>query len=501
FKRIAFLLNGFKHFSIAGEGAEFVFHGRIVPFVIERCRDVRIENIRVDWERTFTSEGTILDSGDGFVDVAFSTAYPYRIRDGQVVFWDDEYFGLRPLLQTMEWDARKREVLPDATDYYTANRAEELASGHVRLRGPYTRLTPGNVLTLKSENRYCPAIAVSDSADVELNDVTLHHAGGMGVIAQNSADLRLHRLVVTPHPDSGRMISVTDDAIHAVNCSGAILIDQCRCGGMWDDGVNIHGIYRSVFRRTSANALLAEARHFQQLGIEIAGAGDRIEFVDPYTLATVHEARLKAVMPLTRQLTQFTFAERLPALIREGYAMANLDRTPAVTIRNSTFRGNKPRGVLVTTPRRVVIEDNTIHTPGAAIYIAGDASAWFESGAVRDLTIRRNLFDNCKYMARATGLAVIDIDPKIESPSLAAAAYHRNIRITDNRFRSAHTALIHARSVAGLRIADNICDRSGEYPPLPTSAPTVDLDSCEEVTVDNNRFPATDGSTETEGPA
>jgi hypothetical protein len=45
----------------------------------------------------------------------------------------------------------------------------------------------------------------------------------------------------------------------------------------------------------------------------------------------------------------------------------------------------------------VLIENNRFPSSGSAILIAGDANAWYESGAVRDVTIRGHVFgESCR---------------------------------------------------------------------------------------------------------
>ena len=45
-KRTAFPLIGFDDFEIEGNGAEFIFHGKMVPFIIEESSDISIKNLR-----------------------------------------------------------------------------------------------------------------------------------------------------------------------------------------------------------------------------------------------------------------------------------------------------------------------------------------------------------------------------------------------------------------------------------------------------------------------
>jgi hypothetical protein len=65
--------------------------------------------------------------------------------------------------------------------------------------------------------------------------------------------------------------------------------------------------------------------------------------------------------------------------------------------------------------------------------------------------------------------------------------YHRNIRFTNNRIKSFNGHFAHARSVKGLALAGNIIERSTTYP-VGSTRPSIELDYCEDVTIENNQF-------------
>jgi hypothetical protein len=88
-----------------------------------------------------------------------------------------------------------------------------------------------------------------------------------------------------------------------------------------------------------------------------------------------------------------------------------------------------------------------------AILIADDALSWYESGAVRDVTIRRNRFIGCGYNS-APDDYVIAIAP--ENRKVVAGVFvHHNIRIEDNEFDTRDGLLLTARSVEGLTFLRN----------------------------------------------
>ena len=346
----------------------------------------------------------------------------------------------------LEFDPVSRATVPKTGDNgfagpYSAQSREE---GIVKIDGRLHRpVSPGNTLVMWAGKRYAPGIAVMDCHDVVLSDVTVHHCGGMGVIAQRTRDIRMERVRVTPSRD--RVVSATADATHFVNCAGEIRIDDCLFENQLDDPVNIHGIYARISRRESPRTLEVELVHGQQRGVDITQAGDEVEFVSNQNLLTYHEARVESFERLNRQYYRLTLESDLPVELKTGDGIASLGWIPDVTVTRTTARNNRARGFLVSTAGKVRIEDNDFHTPGAAVFIAGDANYWFESGKVRDVVIRNNRFDRCLY--GAWGNAVIAIAPEIRQENRAGTAYHRNITIEGNRFDLVDHRLLRAHCV------------------------------------------------------
>ncbi len=489
-KRIAFPLFDLDGFEVAGSGAEFVFHGFVVPFAVWNSRDIRLTGFTVDWERPFHSEGQILAAGSGWADIAFGDQFPYKIAGRRLVF-TGEYGEVLHFENLLEMDSTRHETAFMAPDHYgigERHEASETSPGRVRLTadlaGP---MTPGNILYFGSDHRKCPAIAVSQSRQVEIEDVTLHHSGGMGIIAQLTTDIAVRRVRVTPPPGKDRLVSLTADATHFVNCRGKVEISDCLFENQMDDPVNVHGIYAQISAQLSACELEIALIHGQQLGIDLFAPGDTVELVRGETLAAYHAGVIAAVRRLNKIYSVLTFSEDLPAAITSGDAVVCVEANPDLIIRKCTARGNRARGFLISTGGRVVVEDNHLHTPGAAILIAGDANYWFESGPVQDVTIRGNHFDTCNY--GVWGRAAIDICPEISPEFRSGIFYHRNIRIEGNTFDVFDPRLISAHNVQGLSFMDNEIRASTAYPPPAESGPAFAVTDSADVVIQNNHLP------------
>ena len=484
--RIAFPLFGRDGLIIEGRGARFVFHGFMTPFALRGCAQVRLTGFTVDWERPFHSECDIVGVGEGFVDLRVARdRYPYRIEKGRLTFLNE--FGEELNIGApLEFDPVRRETAHKVYDNYgvtSRHVSEELAPGLIRFRAPFSTVpTPGNVLVMPPDHRRCSAVTIGDSRDITVEDVTLHHSGGMGIIAQRTRDIRVRDVNVTP--SAGRIVSLTADATHFVNCAGSIKITDCLFENQMDDPVNVHGIYARVSERLSDTEMEVELVHPQQHGIDITQAGDTVEIVERESLAAYSQATVTDAERLNKQFTRLRFGGGIPDEVRAGDAVQSLGWQPDLTIRGCTFRGNRARGPLISTAGKVVVEDNTFHTPGAAILIAGDANYWFESGPVRDVVVRRNTFNNCNY--GVWGEATIEVRPEIKPAFRAGAAgYHHNIRIEDNLFVTFHERLLKAHCTDGLSVIGNRMEASSTYPTR-AGGEAFDLSQCSQVTIAGN---------------
>lgn len=488
-KRVAFPLFDRTDFTIQGGGAEFVFHGGILPFALVGCRNIRIQNLSLDWEVPFHGEAEVLAVHADGVDLHVPEAFPYRVVDGRLEFGPITIpFEIKNIL---EFDTARRETAFLARDNYGIGRrceARETGLRQVRLtvalNSPLP--SPGNTLAFMGERRDFPAMAVRNCHGVTVENTTIRHAGGMGFIAQQSTDLTLRRVTVAPPDDGSRLISTTADATHFVNCRGSIRLLDCLFENQMDDPTNIHGIYAQVANFAAPDLLDVRLRHHQQFGVEVARAGDRIELVDGDSLRTWHETTVIRAETLNKEHTRLVLEHTPPRPPGPRDVLGNLTWCPDIEIRGCLCQGNRARGFLVSTAGKILIEENRFHTPGAAILIASDAHDWFESGPVRDVLIRRNHFENCNY--GVWGQAAIQVLPRIKEPDPDAPCYHRNIRIEDNDFTVFDPRLVLARDVDGLRITANRITASDAYPPQHADAPPFDTAGCRDVTIGDNTF-------------
>lgn len=93
------------------------------------------------------------------------------------------------------------------------------------------------------------------------------------------------------------------------------------------------------------------------------------------------------------------------------------------------MQNNRARGILLTSRKRTLIENNIFKVEGAAIKISGDMKFWFESGGCEEVIIRENhLESTCN---KEWGHALIDIDPEMKQ-LVDDKFYHKLVKIENN---------------------------------------------------------------------
>ena len=113
-------------------------------------------------------------------------------------------------------------------------------------------------------------------------------------------------------------------------------------------------------------------------------------------------------------------------------------------------------GFLLTTRKPVLVERCRFEKTGMpAILVEDDASGWYESGVVRNMTISRNTFIQC-------GEAVIQIVPHAPRPE---GEVHRNITITGNTFDLKNGTAIRTRHTGSVKAEKNTFTKDGKKIP------------------------------------
>ncbi|MFD2333045.1 right-handed parallel beta-helix repeat-containing protein [Cohnella sp. GCM10020058] len=213
------------------------------------------------------------------------------------------------------------------------------------------------------------------------------------------------------------------------------------------------------------------------------------QFACARTLTAIGTGTVKAAERLSDRLLEVTLADPVPEAVEEGNVVENVTWTPEVHIAGNRFARIPTRGILLTTRRPAIIENDTFEQMRkSAVWIEGASFSWFESGPVRDLTIRGNKFVDCGD----TDCPVVAVVPAVSEPD-AERPVHRGIRLTDNRFETRDAVVLEAHGTRGLVFSGN------EITAVQTAGfaklmDAIRLTACADTDIRDNRFLTGNGS-------
>jgi hypothetical protein len=515
-KRTAFPLIDFHDFVVDGNGSDFIFHGKMIPFIIEESSNVTITNLSIDWEVPFALEGMVVANNPAkhTFDIEVKTPYMvennrlylsleredspyerkygkrfatwehYNIEVGQNIFWDSK--TMAPLYNTSQYNMPEK-----------GNNAEELKKGLIRISTTIKKLPPiGSVLVSKGEylqNRTSPAFRVFKSKKLAFKNVNVHHAGAMGLIAERSEDITLDGFNVVLKKGSGRMVTTTADATHFCNVKGTVIIKNCTFENMLDDATNIHGTYVRVNKIMDEYTLAVETYHPHQNGYLFGEEGDSVKVVNQKNLQyTTESLVLKKVKRINEKISYITFDKPISGKVDIYDGVENISWHASAIIENNIVRNNRARSFLISTPRKVVVRNNYLSSQMANFRITGDLNLWNESGPNVDLLIENNVIENSVY-GGAGVQAVFLIDPEYSEKKNISGKYSKNITIRNNTIKTFDSSILVAISVDGLIFENNQIIQTDRYKPIFPNAENLHITNCNNVIIKGNTYKKLDG--------
>jgi hypothetical protein len=497
-KRIAFQLEGFDQLEIDANGSSFVFHGLIVPFNIENSSNITIKNLSVDYDKPFYGQGEVVsvNPDDHTFDLKIADDWEYVIHENNLYFKNardvlniQRNIWFDPETKSPVYNVDAYQIDPWnkwINDNYEAYEVEE---GIVRIKQDIAKLPEkGWFFVCKGDKntRLVPGFRIYDAANITLENITIYHSGAMGLIAEKSENIFMNGLNVHLKENSERIVSTVADATHFVNCKGLVRFENCTFKNMLDDATNVHGIYTKLTDIVDSYTIGVKTIHYQQWGFDFASAGDTVLLSNPQTLEAYKKLVVQDVKNLNEEYMELTFSEKIDDIAMLNSGVENISWQADMIMRNCNVDQNRARSILISTRGDVLVEDCYFSSMMAAILFAGDMNYWFESGPVRNVTIRNNTFEN--HCSGGKGNTVFKIDPIIPNPDKKEDYFHHNIKITNNTIRTFDRGILHALSVKNLTFSNNIIQQTTDLPPLNPDKPVIKIEHCKGVKIEGNEY-------------
>ena len=521
-KKIGILLEEVDDLTIEGNGSTLLVYGDMMAVAVVESSNIKMQNFVLDYKDADTIDISVVKTdvdanGKPYADIYVPAAYNYVIsEDGKHIQWQGEISAEtgKPYWTWNDADfcaylvvykGYDRTVIratnKDASNPFTG--VKNIApSGASTLRFTYeselpTDIVEGNIYQLSNSAwRQTAGAFFWESEDLTVENIDVHYLSGFGWLTQMCKNVEFKGVDFLPRDGSGKYTTSNADQLHVAGCGGYFKVTDCNFSMAHDDPINVHGTYMRVEEVIDAKTVRVKYIHGQQGGFKQFHEGDEVLFysrtyleepdgqveAEPFIVkSSIGPGEVYNGNKLDLVTEIVTFAEALPAatvadlrktVVKNNetqplYVAENVTYTPAVTIKGNRMKSIPTRGILCTTRQEVLIEDNIFDNMAmASIYLSNDADDWYESGPIRNLTIRNNTF----YI-RPTGQSAVGtvsgvfIEP-ITIPSWAMTGgattaknpetpVHKNITIEGNTFHISNDNVVTANRVDGLKIKNN----------------------------------------------
>lgn len=545
-KHIALLLEEQSDVIINGNGSLFMIHGDCMALAVVKSKNIHLYDFSWDFADPTTIEMTVSDvgtwEGGEYTDFYMPACFSHEIADNERdVIWNS---AVDPTSQTYYWQDKNHKngwtlvaYHPDRniTRRYALElgpfaehrtKVEQLDDTTIRIyydqNRPYLH-KQGLVFEFCSTPRRETAGAfIWESAHTVIEQVHVHYMHAFGWLTQMSHHVSYYDCTFQTRPESERHTSGYADCIHFSGAGGHVHIEGCTFKQAHDDPINVHGTFTRVEEKIDDHTLLLKYIQRQQGGFPQYYVGNQVMFYrrdllvpgeDNGQIYTVKKVVHPGEQGNDMRSMRVTFEEKLPDDLatyltdkEPMFVAENITFTPSVCIKDNHFETISTRGILCTTRKSVLIEGNVFkHMAMDCIYLSNDSHFWYESGPIRNTTIRNNTFYVTKVGGAPWRNAAIRIDPITYGNTLPPVTntIHKNIRIEENTFYMEHESVLAAKSVDHLTFVNNEI-----YPYTPardTSIPetivgeaheteretaTFELIACQHVLIANNRYAA-----------
>lgn len=480
FLNVAFHLHGLKNVTLDFNGAILTLHGRIQPFIIDKCENVTIKNLIVEYDRSFFSEFDIISNDNGHLKIRPKEKFPCSVENGYLIpyseTWENNNLNnMTMFLQVFDSVTREGVDLivvaigekiisfetPPCTPIELKVKEDE---GDIVLSGNIPqKWKAGMTAVIAHEQRDKTGISICRSKDISLENYRILNGAGMGIFGIYTENLYINGLKLYHDNLSHGIITNAADAIHLVSCFGTIRIENSIIEGMVDDALNVHGNFY-LTKAASENRIQAyksTESHFLNAHCQMFDIGDMIAVYNAHTTEIKTTFIIKNIT-LTGDYAVEIETDKLTNVVTAGDIIENLSAQPELTIKNCKF-GKSNTHLRIQTRGKSFIENCESSLP---ILLTGDLNYWYEASPVNDLTIRF-----CRFIGERADIRIIsECNPVPNAPY-----YHSGIKIINNVF-DVQTALM-ARNADNITYIHN--RRSGA-----NATTKIELSSCGEADTD-----------------
>lgn len=466
YKYVHFPLLGKANVTIDGDGAVFMFHDRVYPFITQCSENITYKNFTVDFSFARYAYVSVIKSDDsGFKLKVVQNNLTYNVEKNHNLTFisgsdrictGEKRFFLQNLTRQsncylLAGETKDPLINPATilvfTDAY--DEGENTLSFKYLPGSNHFDCSEGDTAVLSfDQNRENSVFYLEDSKNITFENVTVSRGAGFGILATVTENIHIDgcSFQIPEERKKTEIISVTADLIHFMHCSGTVLIENSVFEDCLDDAVNIHGQYMRVKNILSDNSAEIEFCHQSHACRTLYKKGDLLTVSDGKTMLEKGNVTVISESQICDGGNLLvTFSENIRDLLSPGDYIENPTRMPVIIFRNNSV--SRCPHIRISSSKYMEVSSNDLRLGGTGVYIADLFSYWFESGRVHSVLIEKNRFEDLTSHGTADGIEITSNRP--------GGYNHENIIIRNNEFKMQKGFAICAENVDSLTLKNN----------------------------------------------
>lgn len=469
-RRTAIYLKEKKNVTLDGNGATVLVHGKMTPLLFDRCENITVKNLTVDYACPTMTEFTILSNDGGNCVIRINPDCRFRVEGNDLIwqgendlneipYWEDSYIGNRRYIKLYDPETEMcRDFRRDDLAFDKIEQSDAFTL-RVELKNKDIHFPAGCIIQTRNIVRDQTGSLFQRCKNLIFEGLRIKFMHGLGMISQFCENVTYRNCDFTPA--EGRTIASTADFFQFSGCKGNLTVDGCKARGAQDDYINVHGTHlRIVEKNDKENSIVVRFMHNESWGFQAFEVGDELEFIKWDTLIPYASTKVIGFAKLNDTDIKLYLDRPLPDLELDKDVVENATWTPNLHVKNCDFGPTSGRGILCTTRGEVIIENNNFHKLlGPALLIEDDCNFWFESGYTKEIIFRNNRVTACEYAQMWEDAPSIRYTPKVMDEN-SKAFVHGRLTLTGNIFEKPlnGTHVIWLEYLRDAEIADNTFD-------------------------------------------
>lgn len=445
-RRVAIYLKEKKNITVDGNGACITVHGKMTPMLFDRCENITVKNLSIDYACPTMTEYEILSNNGEDCIIRINPDCRFRVEGNDLIwqgesdgngnpYWEDSYIGNRRHMKL--YDPEMRMCRDFRRDDLAFEKIEQIDSFTLRvvLKDKNVYFPAGHIMQTRNIVRDQTGGMFERCKNLTFENLRVMFMHGLGMVSQFCENVTYRNCDFTPK--KGRTIASTADFFQFSGCRGKLTVENCRAWGAQDDYINVHGTHLRIVETNSfEKSITVRFMHAETWGFQAFDAGDEIEYIKWDTLNPYASAKVMGFEKINDTDIKLRLDRALPEIEVGKDVVENATYTPDLYVRNCDFGSTAGRGILCTTRGEVIIENNRFENLwGPALLVEDDCNFWFESGYTKEIIFRNNAVINCDYAKTWENSPVIRYSPKVMDESKGEFVHGRLV-LTCNSFKN-----------------------------------------------------------------